>query len=192
VAPLRLGLLGGTFDPPHHGHLIVALDVAEALKLDRLLLIPAGQPPHKLDQPLTPAPLRVEMVRALLGGDSVLDVSEVEVRRSGPSYTVDTLRHIRELNPEAELFFVMGVDQAATFQDWHEPESVASLAHLVVLAREGVELPEGNFMTTPVTRVDVSSSVIRARVREGKTIRHLVPDGIRKIIESHRLYRAAS
>jgi nicotinate-nucleotide adenylyltransferase len=192
VAPLRLGLMGGTFDPPHHGHLIVALDVAEALELDRLLLIPAGQPPHKLEQPLTPAPLRVEMARALLPGDGVLSVSEVEVGRSGPSYTVDTLRHFREFHPEAEIFFIMGVDQAATFQDWHEPDQVASLAHLVVLAREGVEVPPGEFLTTPVTRVDISSSAIRARVQEGKTIQHLVPDNVRQIIESNRLYRAAS
>ncbi len=191
MPPLRLGLFGGTFDPPHLGHLIVAQDVAEALELDRLLFVPAGLPPHKQDQLLTPAPLRLEMVRTLAAGNDLFGVSEVEVDRPGPSFTVETLRRYSDLNPEAEIFWVMGVDQAATFQDWHQPEDVASLARLVVLAREGAEIPEGDFMTVPVTRLDISSSAIRARVRDGGSIRYLVPDGVRQIIESNRLYRAA-
>jgi nicotinate-nucleotide adenylyltransferase len=192
VPSLRLGLFGGTFDPPHLGHLIVAQDVAEALELNQLLFVPAGLPPHKQDRLLTPAPLRLEMVRALVAGNDTFGVSEVELGRAGPSYTVDTLRHFRHLHPQAEVFFVMGVDQAASFQEWHEPEEVAALAHLVVLSREGAESPEGNFMSTPVTRVDISSSAIRARVGMGRPIRQLVPESVRQIIESNRLYRAAS
>lgn len=192
MSPLRLGLFGGTFDPPHLGHLIVAQDVAEALELDRLLFVPAGLPPHKQDRLLTPAPLRLEMVQALVAGNDTFGVSEVELGRAGPSYTVDTLRHFSDLHTEAEIFFVMGMDQADSFQEWHEPEEVASLAHLVVLARDGAEVPEGEFRSVAVTRVDISSSAIRARVEEGRSIRQLVPEGVRQIIESNRLYRAAS
>jgi nicotinate-nucleotide adenylyltransferase len=132
------------------------------------------------------------MVRALLAEDQVLGVSEVELTRPGPSFTVDTLRYFRGLYPEGEIFFVMGVDQAATFGDWHEPEEVARLARLVVLAREGGTIPKEDFMTVPVTRVDISSSAVRARIREGKTVRHLVPEGVLRIIEEHSLYEAVS
>lgn len=190
MSPLRLGLFGGSFDPPHLGHLVVAQDVAEFLNLDRLILLPAGNPPHKLDRSLAPAPLRVEMVRSLVERDARFGVSEVEVSRSGPSYTVDTLRHYRELHPEAELFFVMGADQAVTLDSWHEPGEVSALATLVVMARDGTEAPEGDFLSAPVTRLDISSSAIRARVRNGRPIRYLVPDTVREIIESNRLYRA--
>lgn len=190
MSPLRLGLFGGSFDPPHLGHLVVAQDVAEFLNLDRLIFLPAGNPPHKLDRSLAPAPLRVEMVRSLVARDARFGVSEVEVSRSGPSYTVDTLRHYRELHPEAELFFVMGADQAVTLDSWHEPGEVSALATLVVMARDGTEAPEGDFLSAPVTRLDISSSAIRARVRNGRPIRYLVPDTVREIIESNRLYRA--
>lgn len=190
MSPLRLGLFGGSFDPPHLGHLVVAQDVAEFLNLDRLIFLPAGNPPHKLDRSLAPAPLRVEMVRSLAERDARFGVSEVEVSRAGPSYTVDTLRHYRELHPEAELFFVMGADQAVTLDSWHEPGEVSALATLVVMARDGTEAPEGDFLSAPVTRLDISSSAIRARVRNGRPIRYLVPDTVREIIESNRLYRA--
>ncbi|MFO8175969.1 MAG: nicotinate-nucleotide adenylyltransferase [Gemmatimonadota bacterium] len=190
MAPRRLGLFGGSFDPPHIGHLVVAQDVVEALDLDRLLFIPAGNPPHKLDRSLAPAPLRLEMVQCLVAGDDRFGVSEVELSRSGPSYTVDTLRHYRDLHDEAELFFVMGADQAETFGSWREPETVKELATLVVMAREGMDPPSGDFVTAPVTRLDISSSAIRSRIRDGRPIRYLVPEIVRRIIESNRLYRA--
>jgi nicotinate-nucleotide adenylyltransferase len=203
VPSSRLGLFGGTFDPPHTGHLLVAQDVIEALKLDRLLFVPAGMPPHKEGQELTPAPLRLEMVRGAIQGDDRLEVSEVELGRDGPSYTVDTLRYYRELHPEAELFFVMGVDQAAEFEDWESPETVAELATLVAMNREGADpaevantvLPSGKaveFVGVPVTRIDLSSTDIRERVTEGRSIRYLVPEAVRRVIESHRLYRSVS
>lgn len=132
------------------------------------------------------------MVRALAAENSSFGVSEVELGRSGPSYTVDTLRHFRELDPQAEFFFLMGADQARAFDGWREPRAVASLATLVVMAREGAESPGQGFRSVPVTRLDISSSDIRARVREGRPIRYLVPDAVRNIIERNRLYRAAS
>jgi len=192
VSPLRLGLFGGTFDPPHVGHLVVAQDVVDALHLDRLLFVPAGVPPHKLDREISPAEVRLEMVRAVTAGNPAFGVSDVELSRVGPSYTVDTLAHFRQLNPEAEIFFVLGADQAAAFDTWKEPERVASLATLVVLAREGFRVPKGEFVPVHVTRLDISATEIRGRVREGRSIRYLVPDEVRNIIEGNRLYRARS
>ena len=192
MTSLRLGLFGGTFDPPHLGHLIVAQDVFEALGLERLLFVPAGTPPHKTDKVISPAPLRLEMVRAITAGNDAFGVSEVELSREGPSYTVDTLSHYRDLYPEAEIFFILGADQAAAFDTWQDPEKVASLATLVVMARAGAAVPVGGFSAVPVTRVDISATEVRERVREGRSIRYLVPDGVRKIIESNRLYRAGS
>jgi len=192
VSPLRLGLFGGTFDPPHLGHLVVAQDVVEGLQLDRLLFVPAGVPPHKLGREISPAEIRLEMVRALTAGNQAFEVSDAELSRVGPSYTVDTLAYFRRLYPNAEIFFVLGADQAAAFDTWREPEKVAALANLVVLAREGIQVPEEEFVPVPVTRLDISATGIRERVREGRSIRYLVPDEVRKIIEGNRLYRARS
>lgn len=192
MRPPRLGLFGGTFDPPHIGHMIVAQDVVERLGLDRLFLIPAGTPPHKQDQTVSPAAIRFEMVQSIAAGNRALAVSGIELERNGPSYTVDTLRYFRDLHPRAEIFFVLGADQAAAFDTWHEPEAVASLATLVVLAREGSEVPLAGFTSVPVTRVDISATAVRMRVREGRSIRYLVPDRVIEIIERNRLYRAES
>lgn len=193
---MKLALFGGTFDPPHIGHLVAAQDVVEALDLDRLHFVPAGLPPHKRDRTFSPGALRLRMLRASLQGDSRMAASDVELRRDGPSFTVDTLRETARRRPEAELYFVMGVDQFAALHSWKEPEDVARLAHLVVITREGDE-PEAvepgvdvPYEFVPVTRVDVSSSQIRRRVREGRRIHYLVPDPVRRIVESERLYRA--
>ncbi len=200
---LRLGLFGGTFDPPHLGHLTVAQEVAERLSLDRLLWLVAGLPPHKLGEVLSPPTIRVEMARAAVAGNPLFGVSEVELDREGPTYTVDTLRHFRVAYPDAELFFLLGADQLAEFHEWQEPEGIAGLATLVAVGRGGVDpdqLPpvalgpgeELNFMSLQVTRVDISSSEVRARVREGRSIQYLVAEDVRRIIETHRLYRSIS
>jgi len=200
---LRLGLFGGTFDPPHLGHLMVAQEVAERLSLDRLLLLVAGLPPHKLGELLSPPTIRVEMARAAVAGNPLFGVSEVELDREGPTYTVDTLRHFRVAHPDAELFFLLGADQLAEFHEWQEPEGIAGLVTLVAVGRDGVgpdQLPpvalgsgeELNFMSLHVTRVDISSSEVRARVREGRSIQYMVPEDVRRIIETHRLYRSIS
>ncbi len=192
MASLRLGIFGGTFDPPHLGHLVVAQDVVEMLRLDRFLFVPAGEPPHKSDRAVSPAPLRLAMVRALVAGNAAFEVSEVEVAREGPSFTVDTLTHFREVYPDAELFFVLGADQAAAFDSWHEPKKIPALATLVVMDRGGSGFGGEPFLSVSVTRVDISATGIRERVRTGRPIRYLVPDPVREIIESNRLYRAES
>lgn len=200
---LRLGLFGGTFDPPHIGHLIVAQEVVEQLGLDRLLFVVAGLPPHKVDDVLSAATVRVEMARSAVEGNDSLGVSEVELAREGPTYTVDTLRHYRGEYPDAELFFIMGADQLAEFHDWQEPEAIMELATLVAMDREGVD-PDSlspmdlgggvalDFRRIPVTRMDISSSEVRRRVRDRRSVEYMVPGEVRKIIERNRLYRPIS
>jgi nicotinate-nucleotide adenylyltransferase len=193
----RVGIFGGTFDPFHMGHLVVAQDVAEVLELDRMIFIPAGVPPHKPVGEVSPAPLRWAMVRAGIGDDPRFAASDLELRRPGPSYTVDTLRQLREQGIARELFFLMGSDQLAEFHRWREPEEVGRLATLVVMAREGDDPTVSNPrvevapVVVPVTRIDLSATRVRNRVREGRSIRYLVPDPVRRIILDERLYTGA-
>ena len=196
-ARIRLGLFGGTFDPPHHGHLAVARDVADALALDRVLWIPAGEPPHKSDQELTATTLRLEMVRAATAGHAMFDVSEVEVDRAGPSYTVDTLRSFRGTFPDASLFFIIGADEYRALESWRAPEQVLDLAHLAVMDRDGAraedEMPDvagaDSVQFVPVGRIDISSTEIRRHVAEGHDAKDFVPAEVAAIIERERLYR---
>ncbi|CAN5577527.1 nicotinate-nucleotide adenylyltransferase [soil metagenome] len=186
-----IGVFGGTFDPPHLGHLIVAADVCVALELDRLLLIPAAVPPHKLAQVEATAEQRLEMVRAAVRGDARFEVDDLELRRPGPSFTVDTLHTLRTRFPESRLYFLIGADALREIHSWREPEEVARLAQLIVFARDGQQAPTMHGISAqpvPVTRVDISASEIRRRVRTGIPIRYLVPDAVREIIERENLY----
>lgn len=187
----RIGVLGGTFDPPHVGHLIVASDACDALRLDRLLFIPAAAPPHKPGRVEATPAQRMEMVHAAIAGDARFEADDVELRRDGASYSVDTLRVLRERYPAAELFFILGADQIRDFHTWREPGEVARLATLAAVARAGDELPALGYEPTPVpvTRIDVSSTDIRTRVREGRSIRYLVPVAVIEMIERYGLYR---
>ena len=188
---MRLGVFGGTFDPPHLGHLIVASEAHAALGLERLLFVPAAEPPHKQGRVCTPAELRLQMVRAATAGDARFEVSDLELRRSGASYTVDTLRVLRERYAGAELLLLLGADQAREMLTWREPQQIARLARLVVLAREGEApaLPAG-LPSQPLvtTRIDLSASAVRRRVRAGLPIRYLVPDAVRELVEREKLY----
>jgi len=188
---MRIGVLGGTFDPPHHGHLIVAGDVCEALSLDRLLLVPSAEPPHKPGAVQASAEQRLRLVRAAVEGDSRFEVDDLELRRTGPSYTVDTLRLLRERHPGCELYFLIGVDQVRELHTWREPEEVARLATLVAVSRGGEDPGASPYplRRVAVTRIDISATEVRRRVREGRSIRYLVPEGVRELIEREGLYR---
>ncbi|MEE9578901.1 MAG: nicotinate-nucleotide adenylyltransferase [Gemmatimonadota bacterium] len=181
----RLGMLGGTFDPPHVGHLIVAQDVLEGLALDRLLIIPAGDPPHRAA--VLPAEVRLELVSQAFGGNPCFEVCRIEVDRTGPSFTVDTLRWIRRTMAPEELYCVIGVDQLRLIDSWSRYEEIPEIARLAVMARDGEAPPADDvpvpFETVAVTRVDISGSAIRGRLREGRSIRHLVPERIRERVE---------
>lgn len=190
----RVGIFGGTFDPFHVGHLVVAQDVVEMLELDRMIFVPAGVPPHKDAGAVSPASVRWAMVVAGVGSDPRFSASDLELRRPGPSFTVDTLREVRSQGIGDELFFLMGSDQLAEFHRWREPEEVGRLARLVVMAREGDDpvLADPGVsvdpLVVPVTRIDLSATRVRNRVREGRSIRYLVPDPVRRIILDERLY----
>jgi nicotinate-nucleotide adenylyltransferase len=188
---VRIALFGGTFDPPHLGHLVAASDAHHRLRLDRLVFVPAAQPPHKQGRVRTPPELRLRMVQETIAGDDRFEVDDLELRRRGPSYTVDTLREFRRRYPGAELFFLLGADALREFATWHQPDEVARLASLVMLTRGGEAPTEGagdGAQALPVPRLDISATEIRRRVAAAEPIRYLVVDAVRAIIEREKLY----
>jgi nicotinate-nucleotide adenylyltransferase len=191
---VKTGLLGGTFDPPHLGHLIVAQDAALALGLDRIVFIPAAVPPHKLGQPITPAPLRARMLELALDADQRFGIDALELERSGPSFTVDTLRDLSRREPATEWTLLLGADQFAEFSTWREPDEIRRLARLAVLSRGGNDGREtaaravAGVTAVPVTRIDISSTEVRRRVAAGRPIRYLVPAAVEQFIFEQGLY----
>jgi len=190
---VRIGLLGGSFDPPHNGHLLAAGDAFEALMLDRLVFIPAAVQPLKAGQAEATAAQRLAMVRRLASDDPRFSVSSIEIDRGGLSYTVDTLTVLAAQWPAAELFWLVGADMVESFPRWREPKRIAELATVVVLQRAG-EAPDlsplpGAPRLLPTRRIDISSTEIRHRVRAGKSIRGFVPDSVGELIAAERLYR---
>lgn len=195
---MRLGVFGGTFDPPHVGHLLAAVDAVEALTLDRLLFVPAAQQPLKVGCESAAPEHRLAMARLLAGDDPRFGVDPIEIDRAGLSYTVDTLGELARRLPGVELFFLVGADALTTFPRWREPRRVLELARLVVLRRvsDDVQLPAlmreapgREPIVLASRRVDVSSTEVRARVRAGLSIRGFVPDAVAAYVAQARLYR---
>ena len=188
---MKLGLFGGSFDPPHIGHLLVAIDACEALALDRLTFIPAGVQPLKAGRAVASPSQRYEMVRRLVGSDPRFMVDAIEIERPGLSYTVDTLATVAARETGSELFLLVGADILGSFNQWREPGRILELATLVVLERSGGgDLPAlpGRSRSLPTRRIDVSSTEIRARVAAGKSIRGFVPDAVGEFIAAEGLY----
>ena len=191
----RLGLLGGTFDPPHLGHLHLAYSAIERLGLDRVTFIPARRQPLKAGAETTEPRHRVAMTRLLADRDTRLSVDPVETEREGLSFSVDTVRAYRAAHSDAELTFLMGEDTAATLPHWREPAVLADLARLVVLTRgiargESGPMPQGVHVERVATRrIDISATEIRARVRAGLPLRGFVTDEIAAYIAANGLYR---
>ena len=198
---MRVGVLGGTFDPVHWGHLLLAEQARDQLSLDRVLFVPAGLPWRKLQRPLSPVGQRVEMVRLALEG-TPFELSLLEAERPGPSYTADTLEQLRAMLPAAELYFVMGHDALLDLPEWHRPQDILRLATLAValrpdrsgeeaLAQVARRLPgvRERVVWLAMPLVGISGSDIRQRVREGRSIRYLVPPAVEDYIHRHRLYR---
>ncbi len=197
---MRLGILGGTFNPLHLGHLICAQEAHLQLRLDRVILIPAAQSPHKpLDEDDPGAEHRLALCRLAAAADERFGVSSMEVERPGPSYTVDTLRELHSREPDSELYLIVGGDVAAGLSTWREPEQVLSLAELAVATRRGTPrrsiddalrgLSGGEraaFFEMPT--IEISSTDIRRRVQSRKPIRYLVPEAVANYIDEHRLY----
>jgi nicotinate-nucleotide adenylyltransferase len=195
---MRVGIYGGTFNPPHRGHLIVAESVRSQLSLDRVIFVPSFISPHKRDVEAASGEDRLEMLRLMVRGKEELEVSDCEVRREGVSYTVETLRLFHEENPKAELFLLVGMDNFTEFHTWRDPDDILEMATLVVMTRPGSDavhgLPEegSRVLLCRVPAVEVSSSMIRSRLQEGKSIQYLVPDDVRRYIDRRRLYRHES
>jgi nicotinate-nucleotide adenylyltransferase len=196
---MRVGILGGTFNPPHLGHLIAAQEAYRELDLDQVMLIPAGIPPHKPVDDEPGPEHRLELCRRAVGDDERFTVSDLELRRDGPSFTVDTLNLLRSQSPSDDLYLILGGDIAAGLPKWHEPERVLELATVAIAKRRGTakaavddalaQLKGGErarFFQMP--RIEISSTMVRRRVRAGQPIRYFVPDGVMHYIESHGLY----
>jgi nicotinate-nucleotide adenylyltransferase len=197
---LRVGILGGVFNPPHLGHLVCAQEALVQLELEKVVFMPVGQAPHRELEGDPGAEVRLEMVELAAGDDARFAISRAELDRPGPSYTVDTLRELRE-KVDDELFLILGGDQAAALPAWHEPETVLSLATVAVVERSnwsrnaiGIKigrLPGAErvrYLDMPI--IQISSSAIRRRVFEGKPIRYLVPDKVANYIGANGLYGA--
>jgi nicotinate-nucleotide adenylyltransferase len=190
--PLRIGLFGGTFDPPHVGHLVTAVNVRHTLDLDLVVLMVANVPWQKQGtRPITPAAQRMAMVEAAVADVDGLVASDLELRRGGPSYTADTLRELGELHPDSTLFTIVGDDAAAGITTWERYEEVVERSHLVVVDRPGapVELPDGiPWVRVEVPHLEVSSTDLRARFGDGRPLDYLITAPVLSVIEHHALY----
>jgi nicotinate-nucleotide adenylyltransferase len=197
---VRLGLLGGTFNPPHIGHLVCASQAVAALELDRVLLVPVHEPPHKGIEADPGVEHRVELCRLAVAGDERLGVSLVDAEVPGPSFTVDTLSRLHDRCPGDQLTFIVGGDMAFALPTWREPAAILELADLGVAEREGVrradiadrlsDLGTENVRFFDMPRIDVSSSLVRRLVAAGRPIRYLVPDAVAEAIAQNGWYAA--
>lgn len=189
----RIGVFGGAFDPIHTGHLAVAQDVVHTLQLDRLLFVPTARPPHRKEGPFASGEARVAMVAAATAGEERFEVWTGEFDRTGPSFTVDTLRSLGEEYPSSSLYLIVGADQFSRFDSWSEPGVITQLATLVVVGRGGDDgTGVGNGVAhqrCAVPRIEVSSSDIRERVQDARPIRYLVPDSVVRIIREQGWYK---
>lgn len=197
--PPRIGVFGGTFDPVHIGHLIIATELRHALRLDRLLFVPTGQPPHKADQAVTADADRLAMLELAIAGDPAFEISTLDLERAGPSYTADLLRLLSDQLPDASLMFLMGEDSLRDLPNWHQPEAILALAELGIATRPEIDLDladiyerlpsaRGRVQIVPTTLIDISSSDLRRRVQDGRPIRYLVPAAVESYVMSNRLY----
>jgi nicotinate-nucleotide adenylyltransferase len=200
---VRIGIYGGVFNPPHHGHLVAAQEAHSQLALDVVLWIPVGDAPHRVVESDPGAEVRFELVELAIGADERFRASRIEIDRDGPSYTSDTLRELRERGPDDELFLILGGDQAVSLPTWHEREEVLGLATIAVFERAttsrnaiGIKLARLRgverlrFLEMP--RIDISSTMVRRRAAQGRPIRYLVPDKVADFIGAHSLYGASA
>ena len=215
----KIGILGGTFNPIHYGHLAAAEEVRDRLKLDRVLFIPSFQPPHKREHDVPAASHRMEMVRRAIAGNPSFETSDIEIKRGGRSYTIDTIEALHEIYPDAEHFFITGLDSFLDIQTWDRWERLLALCTFVVLSRPGYrfgdlvkigfmrpaeglvmkldrgELAHAAFQSGAfhlfldlIPLYDISSTDIRTRVREGRSIKYLLPEAVETYIIKHKLY----
>lgn len=202
---MRIGIFGGTFDPIHLGHLVLAEQCREQAALDQVLFVPAARPPHKLGREVTPFAQRVEMLALASAGHSAFRIDELEKNRPGPSFTADTLEQIHQRLPSAELFLVLGSDSLSDLPHWHGPQRIAALATLLVWGRAGSPVPGAEKIwadmrlppdvslrqqSISTVLIDISSRDLRRRAAEGKSLRYLVPRPVEIYIQEKHLYQS--
>jgi nicotinate-nucleotide adenylyltransferase len=193
---MRIGIFGGTFNPPHYGHLIVAEFIREEVGLDKIIFIPCSIPPHKqnneyLSQIASPEH-RFEMVKLAITGNKFFEVSDIEINRGGVSYTIDTVNYFVSNFPEEKFYLLIGADQFAEFHTWRKPDEIVQKVNLIVFNRPGFVIPKtefskfATFITIP--NIEISASTIRKRIRHGKSIKYLVPSAVEEYILANKLY----
>jgi nicotinate-nucleotide adenylyltransferase len=190
----RVGIMGGTFDPIHHGHLVAASEVESLFSLDEVIFVPTGEPWQKSERQVSPAEHRYLMTVIATASNPRFWVSRVDIDRVGPTFTIDTITDIREQRPGAELYFITGADALAQILSWKDAADALKLAHFVGVTRPGYDLSDEHLPIDSVTLLDVpamaiSSSDCRERVSDGRPVWYLVPDGVVQYINKHRLYR---
>lgn len=202
---MRIGLFGGTFDPVHLGHLVLAEQCREQCELDEVWFIPAGRPPHKTEQSISSGKIRAEMLEFATAGHAQFRVNQVELQRDELSFTVDTLRRLKSEDPSRELFFLIGADSLIDLPKWREPEQIGQLCTIVAVNRPGSDvgssewvrqhLPAGLFeriIQVAVPGIEISSRDLRQRIQSGRSIRYMVPRAVETYIMQHGLYRTLS
>ncbi|MBO0851764.1 MAG: nicotinate-nucleotide adenylyltransferase [Pseudonocardia sp.] len=192
--PRRIGVMGGTFDPIHHGHLVAASEVSFQFGLDEVIFVPTGQPWQKSNRVISAAEDRYLMTVVATASNPRFSVDRADIDRPGPTHTVDTLRELRDKYPDSQLFFITGADALAQILSWHKIDELFDLAHFVGVTRPGYELgddhlPDGSVTLIEVPAMAISSTNCRKRVREGRPVWYLVPDGVVQYISKRRLYR---
>ena len=198
---MKVGVLGGTFDPIHSGHLKIAEEVMAVLRLAKVIFVPAGQPWLKADSPITPVKHRVEMVRLAIAGRAAFELSLVDIERPGPSFTIDTVEDLRKrLGDEAELYFIVGRDSLAQMPQWKDAGRLVKMCRLVVVPRPGWEMPDlekleelipgisQSLISLDKPEIDISATDVRRRAAEGLSLRGLVPEAVADYIKRHKLY----
>ncbi|MFJ9028820.1 nicotinate-nucleotide adenylyltransferase [Streptomyces sp. NPDC102274] len=192
----RLGVMGGTFDPIHHGHLVAASEVAALFHLDEVVFVPTGQPWQKSQRAVSPAEDRYLMTVIATASNPQFSVSRSDIDRGGPTYTIDTLRDLRAVHGDADLFFITGADALSQILSWRDHEELFSLAHFIGVTRPGHDLtddglPKGGVSLVEVPALAISSTDCRGRVAKGDPVWYLVPDGVVRYIDKRQLYRGA-
>ena len=184
----RIGILGGTFNPPHNGHLLMAELVRESMKLDEIWLLPASVPPHK-QETSTSAVLRAEMAQLAAGTNEYFSVQNIELKRTGVSYTFDTIKILKERYPENDFYFIIGADMIAYLPKWHRIEELSRLIQFVGVNRTGYKV-ESKYPVhlVDIPAIDLSSTAIRARIRKRQTVKYMLPDTLIHFIKEHQLY----